>query len=119
MPLCGEIGGDIETYIYNRRYFENENYSIASKFIDFACIYQNNIDEQVQIVNMLYEKLDIRKQYLTSDFTIRAPHDPRERKGVTRRTGKKGAPLQLGIREAKINRSYTYHRMNKTRVPKS
>ena len=67
---------------------------------------------------MLYEKLDIRKQYLPSDFTIRAPRDPSERKGVTRRTGKKGAPLQLGIREAKINRSYTYHRMHKTRVPK-
>ena len=68
---------------------------------------------------MLYEKLDIRKQYLPSDFTIRAPRDPSKRKGVTRRTGKKGAPLQLGIREAKINRSYTYHRMHKTRVPKS
>ena len=67
---------------------------------------------------MLYKKLDIRKKYLPSDFTIRAPRDPSERKGVTRRTGKKGAPLQIGTREAKINQSYTYHRMHKKIVQK-
>ena len=93
---------------------------MISKHIDFERIYESNVSEQNQIVNILYAKLEIRKTFLPSGSDIRAPHDPSQGKSIRgTKVGGKGTSSKLGIRKAKHNRSEILSKKYKTRCLKS
>ena len=57
----------------------------------FENIYESNVLKQVEIVNILYLRLEVRRKFIPSASSARAPLDPRG--------GRARAQPRLGIRE--------------------
>ena len=100
VSLCG-LGQDSEIHIYTCNYFSNEN-EIICEILPFDVIFDNDVEKQIRVVNILYARLEIRKSFLPSASPESAPHDPRERR--TR------PQPRLGIREAKRKLAKSKHK---------
>ena len=101
---CDE-GQDCERHIYSCRLFSNQN-EILFKNISFEEIFENDVQKQKEVVNILFSRLEIRKTFLTSASPDGVPHDPRR--------GQARALPRLGIREAKGKHAKS-KKKNKTR----
>ena len=103
---CNE-GQDCERHIFSCKYFSKQNEIFLSN-ISFEEVFENNVQNQVSVVNILFSRLEVRKTFLSSASPNEVPHDPRR--------GQARAPQRLGIREAK--QKFTLLKKNKTRCIK-
>ena len=87
-------GEDRDKHIFSCLYFSNGS-EMLSKELNFENIYGHNVEQQKEIVNILYARLEVRKKYLPSASFSHdgVPIDPRKGRGK--------AHPRLGIREAK------------------
>ena len=103
VSLCSE-GQDRESHIYLCKYFSNQS-EIVIRNIAFEEIFGNVVENQVNVVDILYSRLEVRKTFLSPASPNGVPHDPRR--------GQSQAPPRLGVREAK--QKHTLLKKNKTR----
>ena len=102
------VGQDNERHIYSCKYFSNQN-ELLIRNNSFEEIFENNVQNQIDVVNILYSRLEVRKTFLNSASPDGVPLDPRG-------AGARALP-RLGIREAK-QKFAKINKRNKTRCIK-
>ena len=67
---------DDQIHLYKCPYFST-NHSLISRHVDYEEIYGTDVEKQIQVMTILFERLEVRKQYLSSQQgVVGTPFDP-------------------------------------------
>ena len=95
--LAPHVEIDEQSHVYSCSFFTYPN-EIISASISYEDIFGRNVEKQIEVMNIFYSRLEVRKSYLLPQQSgVRAPADPSRVPGL-----RQAQPL--GIKEAKLKK---------------